>query len=181
MMIAETVAVDVPGPGDRATAEVARVDPIEAEAVGAVEVGERGGRHVDRRRHHDRAEADHDVVEVEVPQVLEAEQQRPARGISARDHPLGAARVEVVLEPVGIVASAVWKTGPCTVRTLPSSATWRSAISAASSATFAGPPVAVLTNSRRPLPSNTKPGLRSAPSATTNRPNCCPGSRSAAG
>ena len=35
-------------------------------------------------------------------------------------------------------ASAVWKTWPCTVRALPSSATWRSAIAAASSATLAG-------------------------------------------
>ena len=77
--------------------------PSRPEAVGAVEVGERGGRGHDRRRDHDRrAEVDHDVVEVEVDQVLEAEQQRPARGVEARDHPLGAARVEVVLQRVGI-------------------------------------------------------------------------------
>ena len=59
------------------------------------------------RVRHDRAEADHDVVVAEVHQEIEAKQQRPARGMSARDDPLGAARVEVVLEGVGIGVGGV--------------------------------------------------------------------------
>ena len=44
--VGEAVAVDVTGPGDGATAVIACVDAVEPEAVGAVEVGERGGRRV---------------------------------------------------------------------------------------------------------------------------------------
>jgi hypothetical protein len=46
-------------------------------------------------------------VEVEVDQVLEAEQQRAAGGVEARDHLFGAARVEVVLQRVGIDIGSV--------------------------------------------------------------------------
>ena len=115
MMSAKPSPLTSPAPATEEPLQSHASIAIEPEAVGAVEVGERGGRDHDRRRHHDRAEADHDVVEVEVPQVLEAEQQRPARGVSARDHPLGAARVEVVLEPVGIGVGGVedLRPAPC--------------------------------------------------------------------
>src|SRR5687767_13513048 len=41
--IGEAIAVDVAGPGDGRAALVTRIDTVKPEAVGAVEVGERGG------------------------------------------------------------------------------------------------------------------------------------------